>query len=110
MALSPHPDDALLVVDPQVDFCPGGTLAVPEGDAIFPAVNHAAARLPLVVASRDWHPANHVSFEAQGGPWPPHCVQGSEGAELHASLDRSKIEVVVDAGYRPELEGYSVDD
>ena len=60
-----------------------------------------------MVATRDWHPPDHASFQEQGGPWPPHCVQGSHGAELHPSLDRDKIDAVVDAGYRPELEGYS---
>jgi nicotinamidase/pyrazinamidase len=101
--------EALLVIDFQNDFCPGGALAVPQGDEIAPRVGEllASGRFDLVVATRDWHPPDHDSFEAQGGPWPPHCVQGSEGAELHPSLDRSKIDVVVDAGYRPELEGYS---
>jgi nicotinamidase/pyrazinamidase len=101
--------EALLVIDFQNDFCPGGALAVPHGDEIAPRVNELidSGRFDLVVATRDWHPPNHNSFEAQGGPWPPHCVQGTDGAELHPSLDRSKIDVVVDAGYRPELEGYS---
>jgi len=100
---------ALLIIDFQNDFCPGGALAVPHGDEIAPRVNELldSGEFDLVVATRDWHPANHGSFEEQGGPWPPHCVQGSEGAELHPSLDRSKIDVVVDAGFRPELEGYS---
>jgi nicotinamidase/pyrazinamidase len=101
--------EALLVIDFQNDFCPGGALAVPHGDEIAPRVNELidSGRFDLVVATRDWHPPNHNSFKAQGGPWPPHCVQGTDGAELHPSLDRSKIDVVVDAGYRPELEGYS---
>ena len=100
---------ALLVIDFQNDFCPGGALAVAHGDEIAPRVNELidSGRFDLVVATRDWHPANHNSFVAQGGPWPPHCVQGSEGAELHASLDRSKIDHVVDAGFEPQLEGYS---
>jgi len=100
---------ALLVIDFQNDFCPGGALAVPRGDEIAPRVKELidSGRFDLVVATRDWHPPDHNSFEAQGGPWPPHCVQGSEGAELHPSLDRSKIDLVVDAGFRPELEGYS---
>ena len=100
---------ALLIIDFQNDFCPGGALAVPHGDEIAPRVKELldAGEFDLVVATRDWHPADHNSFEAQGGPWPPHCVQGIPGAELHPSLDRSKIDVVVDAGFRPELEGYS---
>ncbi|HEX6458150.1 MAG TPA: nicotinamidase [Thermoleophilaceae bacterium] len=100
---------ALLIIDFQNDFCEGGALAVPHGDEIAPRVTQLieSGDFDLVVATRDWHPPNHDSFKAQGGPWPPHCVQGTEGAELHPSLDRSKIDVVVDAGFRPELEGYS---
>ena len=101
--------EALLIIDFQNDFCPGGALAVPHGDEIAPRVKELidSGRFDAVFATRDWHPADHNSFQAQGGPWPPHCVQGSEGAELHPSLDRAKIDVVVDAGFRPELEGYS---
>jgi nicotinamidase/pyrazinamidase len=100
---------ALLIIDFQNDFVPGGALPVPDGDAIGPRVAELldSGEFELVVATRDWHPADHNSFAAQGGPWPPHCVQGSEGAELHPSLDRAKVDVVIDAGYRPELEGYS---
>jgi nicotinamidase/pyrazinamidase len=100
---------ALLIIDFQNDFTEGGALAVPDGDAIAGRVNELidSGGFDLVVATRDWHPPNHGSFKAQGGPWPPHCVQGTRGAELHASLDRSKVDVVVDAGYEPGLEGYS---
>jgi nicotinamidase/pyrazinamidase len=100
---------ALLIIDFQNDFVPGGALPVPHGDEIASRVSELleSGDFDFVVATRDWHPANHNSFEAQGGPWPPHCVQGTEGAELYPSLDRSKIDVVVDAGFRPELEGYS---
>ena len=100
---------ALLIIDFQNDFVPGGALPVPDGDAIAPRVAEllGSGDFDLVVATRDWHPADHHSFVAQGGPWPPHCVQGSDGAELHPSLDRAKVDVVIDAGYRPELEGYS---
>jgi nicotinamidase/pyrazinamidase len=100
---------ALLIIDFQNDFVPGGALPVPEGDAIAPRVAELldSGEFDLVVATRDWHPANHNSFAAQGGPWPPHCVQGSEGAELHPSLDRARVDFVINAGYRPELEGYS---
>lgn len=83
--------DALLVVDLQRDFCEGGALEVPGGDAIVPVVqklaNRAAEREIPVYASRDWHPPEHVSFETQGGPWPPHCVQDTQGAELHPDFD-----------------------
>jgi nicotinamidase/pyrazinamidase len=100
---------ALLIIDFQNDFTAGGALAVPDGDAIAGRVSELidSGDFDLVVATRDWHPPNHGSFKAQGGPWPPHCVQGTHGAELHPSLDRSKIDAVVDAGYEPWLEGYS---
>ena len=101
--------EALLIIDFQNDFVPGGALPVPHGDEILARVNELidSGRFDLIVATRDWHPADHGSFEQQGGPWPPHCVQGSEGAELYPGLAKQKIDVVVDAGYRPELEGYS---
>jgi nicotinamidase/pyrazinamidase len=100
---------ALLIIDFQNDFVPGGALPVPDGDRIVPRVRELldSDDFDLVVATRDWHPADHHSFAAQGGPWPPHCVQGTEGAELHPSVDRSRIDVVIDAGYEPHLEGYS---
>ena len=100
---------ALLIVDFQNDFTEGGALAVPDGDAIAPRVSELLrdGRFDLAVATRDWHPADHASFKAQGGPWPPHCVQGTSGAELHPSVDRTKIDAIVDAGYEPDLEGYS---
>jgi nicotinamidase/pyrazinamidase len=100
---------ALLIIDFQNDFTEGGALAVPDGDAIAPRVSElvGSGDFDLVVATRDWHPANHGSFEEQGGPWPPHCVQGTPGAELHPSLPRDAVDVVVNAGYEPHLEGYS---
>jgi nicotinamidase/pyrazinamidase len=101
--------EALLVIDYQNDFNPGGALAVPEGDTIAGRMNELAAdpRFELVLATRDWHPANHGSFSEQGGPWPPHCVQGTHGAELHPGLDRSLVGLVVDKGQDPGTEGYS---
>jgi nicotinamidase/pyrazinamidase len=100
---------ALLIVDFQNDFTPGGALPVADGDAIAGRVQELidSGDFDLVVATRDWHPPNHASFAAQGGPWPPHCVQGTPGAELHDALDRAKVDVIVDAGYEPHLEGYS---
>ncbi len=100
---------ALLIIDFQNDFVPGGALPVPDGDAIAPRVQElvGSGDFDLVVATRDWHPEDHNSFEAQGGPWPPHCVQGTPGAELHAAVDRDKVDVVIEAGYEPALEGYS---
>lgn len=80
---------------------------MPNGDQIFEAVNGAAARVPLVVASRDWHPRDHCSFQAQGGPWPVHCVAGSPGAEFHPRLDAAHIERVFSKGTESAEEAYS---
>src|SRR3954465_10665036 len=101
--------EALIIVDFQNDFSPGGALAVPEGDAIAPRVRELidSGRFDLVVATRDWHPAGHGSFSAQGGIWPPHCVAGTPGAELHDSVPRDKVDVIVDKGTDPLTEGYS---
>jgi nicotinamidase/pyrazinamidase len=101
--------EALLVIDFQNDFTPGGALAVEQGDEIAERINELAAsgRYDLVVATRDWHPPDHGSFADQGGPWPVHCVQGSHGAELHAALDQSQIDQIVDKGQNPGTEGYS---
>ena len=100
---------ALLIIDFQNDFVPGGALPVADGDAIAGRVQElvGSGEFDLVVATRDWHPQNHGSFEAQGGPWPPHCVQGTPGAELHHAVDRERVDVVINAGYEPALEGYS---
>jgi nicotinamidase/pyrazinamidase len=101
--------EALLIIDFQNDFTPGGALAVRHGDAIADRVNELAGddRFDLVVATRDWHPADHGSFVEQGGPWPPHCVQGSQGADLFPALERAKVDVVIDKGQDPGTEGYS---
>lgn len=101
---------ALLIVDPQVDFCPGGALPVPAGDAIFPALDELAGKAPLTVASRDWHPAHHVSFTERGGPWPPHCVQGTRGAEFHPALDQRPLVHVFSKGEDPGRDAYSAFD
>jgi nicotinamidase/pyrazinamidase len=107
-----EPGSALLLVDVQNDFCPGGALAVPEGDAVVPALNEwtrafVAAGRP-VFASRDWHPAESAHFVAGGGPWPPHCVQETEGAAFHPDLELPPQAVVVSKGSDPaELGGYS---
>ena len=100
---------ALIVVDFQNDFTPGGALGVPGGDEIAPRINEltASGDFDLVVATRDWHPAEHGSFARQGGPWPDHCVQGTPGAELHAGLDRGALDTVIDKGQDPATEGYS---
>lgn len=101
--------EALVIVDFQNDFTPGGALAVPRGDEIAERLNALAAddRFDLVVATRDWHPPEHSSFAAQGGPWPVHCVADSEGAQLHAGLDQALVDVIVDKGTDPSTEGYS---
>jgi nicotinamidase/pyrazinamidase len=100
---------ALLIIDFQNHFTPGGALAVPDGDAIAERINALAASgdYDLVVATRDWHPPDHGSFAERGGPWPMHCVQDSQGAELHPALDRSHLDVIVDKGQDPRTEGYS---
>lgn len=80
---------------------------MPEGDRIAGPVNELARRFDTVIATRDWHPPDHSSFEAQGGPWPVHCVRDGEGAQLHPSLDRSPIDAIVDKGQDRDAEGYS---
>jgi nicotinamidase/pyrazinamidase len=103
--------DALVLVDVQNDFCPGGALAVPQGDAVLAPLNHlirvfSERKLP-VIATRDWHPALHHSFVAQGGRWPPHCVRGTQGASLHADLELPCDAVIVSKGTEPTSHGYS---
>jgi nicotinamidase/pyrazinamidase len=111
--------DALLLVDFQNDFTPGGALPVERGDEIGPLLNAVADRFDLVVATRDWHPPDHGSFEGvqfdptrwEGvdppGIWPVHCVQGTPGAELHPSLDRAQVDIVFDKGQGRHSQGYS---
>jgi nicotinamidase/pyrazinamidase len=114
---------ALLVIDVQNDFCPGGSLAVPDGDKIIPLVNELMPRFPLVVATRDWHPEGHISFasrhpgrepsdsiEVDGRDqilWPDHCVQASEGAAFHPELDQRYINLVLHKGAKRDLDSYS---
>lgn len=104
--VTPAKGDALIVVDVQKDFLPGGNLGVPDGDAVIPAMNRylkhfRRAGLPLY-ATRDWHPESHCSFKAQGGPWPPHCIAESDGAEfaddLHIGEDVTVISKAVTVG------------
>src|SRR2546423_6342825 len=99
--------EGLIAVDVQNDFCPGGALAVPEGDAVVEPINWLMRQHDFVVATRDWHPEDHGSFREQGGPWPVHCVQDTRGAELRADLDHDALDAVVDKGQDPETEGYS---
>lgn len=109
--LTPASGDTLMVVDVQNDFLPGGSLAVPEGDAVVPVLNRCIKlfgekQLP-VFASRDWHPPDHCSFRAQGGPWPPHCVAGSRGAAFAPGLTLPPDTVVISKADTPERDAYS---
>lgn len=117
------PHTALIVIDVQNDFCPGGALAVAGGDQIVPRVNALIAAHAHVVLTQDWHPAGHSSFasghpgkapfetvEMPYGPqtlWPDHCVQGTPGAQFHPGLDWTKAELVIRKGFRPAIDSYS---
>jgi nicotinamidase/pyrazinamidase len=115
--------DVLVIVDVQNDFCPGGALAVPQGDQIVPAVNRLAAEFAHVVLTQDWHPRGHASF-ASSHPgrqpfetiglsygeqilWPEHCVQGTRGAAFHPDLDVPHAELVLRKGFRTTIDSYS---
>src|SRR5215510_1124366 len=103
--------DALLIVDVQNDFCPGGALGVPGGDEVVPILNRwieEAQRhnIPIYV-TRDWHPARHISFKERGGPWPPHCVQDTPGAAFHPGLALPAETEIVSKGMDPEADAYS---
>ncbi len=114
---------ALLVIDVQNDFCPGGALAVESGDTIIPRINRLSPRFPLAVATKDWHPDGHISFASRhqgkkpgdtvphrGGEqqlWPDHCVQGTRGAELHPELDIRPLNLILHKGVQMELDSYS---
>ncbi|MBA4014126.1 MAG: bifunctional nicotinamidase/pyrazinamidase [Phenylobacterium sp.] len=118
-----RPDDVLIVIDPQVDFCPGGALAVAGGDEIMPLINQIAGRFEHVVITQDWHPREQISFasnhpgaepfsvvEVAYGPqtlWPDHCVQGTRGAQLHPALDVTHAQLVLRKGYHREVDSYS---
>jgi nicotinamidase/pyrazinamidase len=98
--------EALIVVDVQNDFTPGGALAVDRGDEVIEPINRMAREHDVVVATRDWHPDDHHSVAEQGGVWPVHCVQGTEGAELHPDLDAEPIAEVFDAGKERHAPGF----
>jgi nicotinamidase/pyrazinamidase len=116
-------DTALVVVDVQNDFCPGGALAVKGGDEIVPAVNRLIARFDHIVLTQDWHPAGHMSFasshpgqspfatiEASYGPqtlWPDHCVQGTKGADFHSDLAWNRAELIIRKGFHRGIDSYS---
>ena len=121
MEITSH--DALLVIDVQNDFCPGGALAVADGDAVIEVIHKIAPRFEHIVLTQDWHPAGHSSF-ASAHPWkkpfeqielsygaqtlwPDHCVQGSKGAEFHPALHLPQAELILRKGYRPQIDSYS---
>jgi nicotinamidase/pyrazinamidase len=97
---------ALIAVDVQLDFLPGGALGVPGADVVVAPIRALATCVGVVVATRDFHPPNHCSFTAQGGPWPPHCVIATPGAALHPDID-ALAHVIVSKGTAPSLEQYS---
>ena len=115
--------DVLLVIDVQNDFCPGGALAVPDGDAVIPVIHRIAPRFQHVILTQDWHPPGHHSFaSAHAGKhpfepvrlvygeqtlWPDHCVQGTPGAEFHPALNLPRAELVLRKGFRPEIDSNS---
>jgi nicotinamidase/pyrazinamidase len=116
-------DDVLLVIDVQNDFCPGGALAVPHGDEVIAPIHRIAPRFQHIVLTQDWHPPNHSSFVASHPGkqpydsielaygrqmlWPPHCVQGTRGAEFHPALDIPQAELILRKGFRPQIDSYS---
>jgi nicotinamidase/pyrazinamidase len=117
-----QPTDALLVIDVQNDFCPGGALAVTDGDAIIPTINALAQKFDHVILTQDWHPTQHISFatthakqayetiEAPYGPqtlWPDHCVQHTEGATFHPALAIPHAELILRKGFRRQIDSYS---
>ena len=108
---APGPGDALIVVDVQNDFLPGGSLGIPHGDEVVAPLNRLidawqAQSLPLFF-TRDWHPADHCSFKARGGPWPPHCVQDTPGSEFARELHVPKDAEIISKATDPEREAYS---
>ena len=110
-AITPADGDALLIVDVQNDFLPGGALAVPEGDAVIAPLNQVLdifhhRGLPIF-ATRDLHPTNHCSFQEQGGPWPPHCVEGTPGAQFPADLGLPAFTALISKATTAEKDAYS---
>ncbi|GBQ62820.1 nicotinamidase [Ameyamaea chiangmaiensis NBRC 103196] len=99
---------ALIIVDMQIDFMPGGALAIAEGDRLVPSINTLAhAGFGAVVATKDWHPADHCSFRDHGGPWPAHCIAGSRGADLCPGLDPRPVTHVLHKGLHADCDSYS---
>jgi nicotinamidase/pyrazinamidase len=104
-------DAALIIVDVQNDFCPGGALPVTDGDTVVPILNLYIKRfredIAPIFATRDWHPKNHISFKENGGIWPTHCVQGTAGAQFHTGLELSVDVKIVSKGMSPKNEAFS---
>lgn len=114
---------ALVVIDPQNDFCPGGALAVAEGDSIMQPINEMMGAFDLVILTQDWHPQGHSSFASSHGGaapfsltdmpygpqvlWPDHCIQGSDGAAFHPALDTVRADAVIRKGSNPAVDSYS---
>ncbi len=103
--------DALIIVDVQKDFCPGGSLPVPKGDEVVRVLNEYIRMFKDVgapiYATRDWHPPNHISFKKYGGLWPPHCIKGSSGAEFHPDLKLPKDTIIISKATESDKEAYS---
>ena len=123
MSISLRATDALLVIDMQLDFLPGGALAVADGDAILPGIHALAAQFDHVILTQDWHPRGHISFASTHGKqpftdtvqaaygtqtlWPDHCIQGTPGAALHPALDIPHAELILRKGFRRDIDSYS---
>jgi len=123
MQIQPGHDDALLIIDVQNDFCPGGALAVADGDAVVPVINRLAERFDHVVLTQDWHPSGHSSFATshpganpfesvemsygQQTLWPEHCLQGTAGAAFHPELVIDRAQLIIRKGFRREIDSYS---
>jgi nicotinamidase/pyrazinamidase len=123
MQMRPDDNDLLLIIDVQNDFCPGGALAVADGDAVVPIINRLAERFAHIALTQDWHPSGHSSFATshpgsapfetismpygQQTLWPDHCVQGTQGAAFHPQLATQRAELVIRKGFRREIDSYS---
>jgi nicotinamidase/pyrazinamidase len=121
MEIGPH--DVLLVIDVQIDFCPGGALAVPDGDLVLAPIHQVAPRFAHIILTQDWHPPTHASFasshpgthpfeqiEVSYGPqtlWPGHCIQGTRGADFHPDINMPQAELILRKGFRPHIDSYS---
>src|SRR3990167_517981 len=99
--------DALIIVDLQNDFCPGGALAVKDGDKIVKPINDVMGYFSVIVATMDWHPMGHISFKDKGGPWPGHCLQGTKGADFHPAFNRDGVHFIIRKAQTVDQDAYS---